>query len=120
MKGSIDMLAQLQLAARKGLQWTWIGIKLWPFWGILMLTASMLYKLNKLDHEFNVGGMNHWKWTVNLGAMLLITSWTLFLGRRSKAIALAALDLVLSFLLFSDLIYFRYFKDFISVPVLLQ
>lgn len=34
--------------------------------------------------------------------------------------ALAVLDLALSFLIFADLIYFRYFKDFISVPVLLQ
>ncbi|MCD9023179.1 LTA synthase family protein [Cohnella silvisoli] len=114
------MLAQLQTVARKGLQLSLQGLILWPFWGILLLAASLLYKLNELDHQFNVGGMNHWKWAVNLGAILLVSFWTLFLGRRSRAISLAILDLVLSFLLFADLIYFRYFKDFISVPVLLQ
>lgn len=85
-----------------------------------MLAVSLLYKLNFLNHEFNVGEMNDWKWKVNLGAVLLASFWTIFLGRRAKALSLAILDLGLSFLLFSDLIYFRYFKDFISVPVLLQ
>jgi lipoteichoic acid synthase len=114
------MLAQLRTAAYKGLQLSIRGLLLWPFWGILLLTVSMLYKLDELDHQFNVGGMNQWKWLVNLGAVLLVSFWTIFLGRRSRAISLAILDLVLSFLMFSDLIYFRYFKDFISVPVLLQ
>jgi phosphoglycerol transferase MdoB-like AlkP superfamily enzyme len=80
----------------------------------------MLYKLNALDHQFNVGGMNYWKWAVNLGAVLLASFWTIFLGRRARAVSLALLGLILSILLFADLIYFRYFKDFISVPVLLQ
>jgi lipoteichoic acid synthase len=114
------MLAQLQTAARKGLQLFLRGLMLWPYWGITLLVASMLYKLNKLDDQFNVGGMNYWKWAVNLGAILLASFWTIFLGRRWRAISLALLDAVLSFLLFADLIYFRYFKDFISVPVLLQ
>jgi lipoteichoic acid synthase len=120
MKGSYYMLAQLQAAARKVLRLFIRGLLLWPFWGILLLIVSMLYKLNELDHEFNVGGMNHWKWLVNLGAILLVSFWTIFLGRSSKALSLALLDLALSSLLFADLIYFRYFKDFISVPVLLQ
>jgi len=85
-----------------------------------LLVASMLYKLNELDHQFNVGGMNYWKWAVNLGAVLLASFWTIFLGIRARAVALAVLDTALSFLVFADLIYFRYFKDFISVPVLLQ
>jgi lipoteichoic acid synthase len=114
------MLPQLQAAARKGFQWALRGLQFWPYWGITLLITSILYKLNELDHQFNVGGMNHWKWKVNLGAMLIATFWTIFLGRRSRAVSLAILDLVLSFVLFADLIYFRYFKDFISVPVLLQ
>jgi phosphoglycerol transferase MdoB-like AlkP superfamily enzyme len=92
----------------------------WPIWGIALLVFSLLYKLNELDHHFNVGGMNYWKWAVNLGAALLVSFWTLFLGRRARALSLAILNLALSVLLFADLIYFRYFKDFISVPVLLQ
>jgi len=96
------------------------SLRSWPIWGILLLVASLAYKLNELDHQFNVGGMNYWKWAVNIGAGLLVSFWTVFLGKRARAVALAALALVLSVLLFADLIYFRYFKDFISVPVLLQ
>jgi len=114
------MLAQLRTAARKGLDWSARGLRLWPLWGITLLVASMLFKLNELDHQFNVGGMNYWKWAVNLGAVLLASFWTIFLGPRAKAVSLALLNLALSILLFADLIYFRYFKDFISVPVLLQ
>ncbi len=114
------MFAQLQAAARKGYRLSLRGLGLWPFWGLTLLTASMLYKLNALDHEFNVGGMNYWKWAVNAGAILLASFWTIFLRGRSRAVLLAILDAALSFLLFADLIYFRYFKDFISVPVLLQ
>jgi len=114
------MFARLKAAAWKMGSWTIMAIRAWPYWGVMLLIASMLYKLNWLDDQFNVGGMNHWKWFVNLGAMMLATGWTIFLGRRSRAVALALLDAGLSFVVFADLIYFRYFKDFISVPVLLQ
>ncbi|WP_256760034.1 LTA synthase family protein [Cohnella sp. WQ 127256] len=114
------MLTRLRNTTQIGLHWILRGLQLWPLWGITLLAASLLYKLNELDHQFNVGGMNYWKWAVNLGAVLLLSFWTVFLGPRSKALSLALLDLLLSFLLFADLIYFRYFKDFISVPVLLQ
>ncbi|BBI34876.1 LTA synthase family protein [Cohnella abietis] len=114
------MLAQIQGGARKGLHWIVRALTLWPIWGIILLAVSILYKLNELDNQFNVGGMNYWKWAVNLGAVLLVSFWTIFLGRRARALSLAILNLALSILLFSDLIYFRYFKDFISVPVLLQ
>ncbi|QJD83791.1 LTA synthase family protein [Cohnella herbarum] len=96
------------------------SVRIVPLWGVILLAASMLYKLNELDDQFNVGGMNYWKWAVNLGAVLLVSFWTVFLGVRARAISLALLDLALSVLLFADLIYFRYFKDFISIPVLLQ
>ncbi|GIO15055.1 sulfatase [Cohnella xylanilytica] len=114
------MMSQLQTAARKGARLSLAGLRHWPYWGAMLLIASMLYKLNWLDGELNVGGMNHWKWTVNLGAMVLATFWTVWLGRRTRAVALAALHLLLSIAIFADLIYFRYFKDFISVPVLMQ
>ncbi|MBB6735049.1 LTA synthase family protein [Cohnella zeiphila] len=114
------MMSQLQTAARKGVRLSFHGIRYWPYWGAMLLIVSMLYKLNWLDGQLNVGGMNHWKWEVNLGAMVLATFWTVWLGRRTRAVVLAVLDLLLSVSTFADLVYFRYFKDFISVPVLMQ
>ncbi|RUS48667.1 LTA synthase family protein [Cohnella sp. AR92] len=114
------MMSTLQTAARRGVRLSWEGIRLWPYWGAMLLIASMAYKLNWLDRQFDVGAMNHWKRTVNVGAMVIATFWTVWLGRRARAIALTVLDLLLSFIMFADLIYFRTFKDFISVPVLFQ
>jgi lipoteichoic acid synthase len=114
------MFTQLQTAARKGMRLSLGGLRYIPYWAAALLILSMLFKLAYLDRGLNVGGMNHWKWQVNLGAMLLATCWTAFLGPRARILALAVLDLAMSFVILSDLVYFRYFKDFISVPVLLQ
>jgi phosphoglycerol transferase MdoB-like AlkP superfamily enzyme len=114
------MNTRTEFAWRNGARIAWHALRLFPFWAALLLVASMLFKLNYLDGRLNVGGMNHWKWEVNLGAMLLATCWTALLGPRARITALVVLDLLLSTVILSDLVYFRYFKDFISVPVLLQ
>lgn len=111
---------RLTAAARKTWPLLRKGLLGWPYWGFMLFVVSIVYKLNWLDHQFDVGGMNDWKWKVNYGAVILTAFWTLILGRRARWITLVALDLALSALLFSDLIYFRYFKDFISVPILFQ
>ncbi|WEK53183.1 MAG: LTA synthase family protein [Candidatus Cohnella colombiensis] len=114
------MINRLKTALLHSLMWVWRGIGFWPYWGFMLLIVSLLYKLDWLDRQFNVGGMNQWKWSVNLGALLLICFWTILLNRRARAYSLLLLDILLTFIIFADLIYFRSFKDFISVPVLLQ
>lgn len=114
------MFTQLQTATRKGMRLSLDFLRYVPFWAAALLILSMLFKLAFLDRQLNVGGMNHWKWQVNLGAMLIAASWTAFLGPRARIAALLAVDALLSAVIFSDLVYFRYFKDFISIPVLLQ
>jgi lipoteichoic acid synthase len=114
------LLTQLQTAARNSVRLSWAGVRYVPFWAALLMIAGMLLKLAYLDKHLNVGGMNHWKWEVNLGAMFLATFWTVFLGPRARIAALTIIDLLFSAVIFSDLVYFRYFKDFISVPVLMQ
>jgi lipoteichoic acid synthase len=114
------LFTQLQSAARKSIRLSWDGLRYIPFWAASLMIAGMLLKLCYLDSHLNVGGMNHWKWDVNLGAMLLATFWTIFLGPRARILALTLVDFLFSCIIFSDLVYFRYFKDFISVPVLMQ
>ncbi|XID95513.1 LTA synthase family protein [Paenibacillaceae bacterium WGS1546] len=114
------MLNKWGEAALGGFRRSASAVRALPVWGMLLLVVSMLFKLYELNRLFDVGAMNHWKWQVNLGAVLLVCFWTVLLGPRARAVALATLNLALSVLIFADLIYFRYFKDFISVPVLLQ
>ncbi|MEK3883598.1 LTA synthase family protein [Paenibacillus sp. PL2-23] len=54
------------------------------------------------------------------GAALMLAFWALLLPARGRLLALIGLNLSLSALLFADVIYYRYFQDLITVPVLLQ
>ncbi|UHA72565.1 LTA synthase family protein [Paenibacillus sp. 481] len=57
---------------------------------------------------------------VALGAILIVGAWTLWLSQRWRTFMLMLLNIVLTLIIFSDLVYYRYFQDFITVPVLLQ
>ncbi|WP_414859278.1 LTA synthase family protein [Paenibacillus haidiansis] len=57
---------------------------------------------------------------IAIGSILLVSFWTLWLPRRGRSFALLFLNVLLTGLIFADLVYYRYFGDFITVPVLLQ
>lgn len=57
---------------------------------------------------------------IEFGALLLAIFWTFLLPRRGRIIALIVINMILSFVMYADLIYFRYFQDLITVPVLMQ
>jgi len=57
---------------------------------------------------------------VAIGSLALLSFWTSWLPRRGQWLVLLLLNLLLSFLIFADLVYFRYFQDLITVPVLTQ
>lgn len=57
---------------------------------------------------------------IEAGAVLLVSFWCILLPARARFGALAVLNLLLSLLLYADVIYYRYFQDLITVPVLLQ
>lgn len=84
---------------------------------IVMLLKQLWF--NKLIHVPNMD-MDGYDTVVAIGTLALVTFWTFWLPTRGRIIALIALNLLLSFIMYADLIYYRYFQDFISVPVLLQ
>jgi len=57
---------------------------------------------------------------IAIGSILLASFWTLWLPPQGRSIALGALNVLLTVLIFADLVYYRYFGDFLTVPVLLQ
>jgi lipoteichoic acid synthase len=73
-----------------------------------------------LFHGGDFTPVRHGVVMVSLGATILISFWTLFFRRRGRLMALVVLDAIISFIIFADLIYFRYFSDLISSTVLLQ
>ncbi|GGN91558.1 LTA synthase family protein [Saccharibacillus kuerlensis] len=57
---------------------------------------------------------------IAIGSLLALSFWIFWLPSGGQLPALAGLHLLITGLIFADLIYFRYFGDFITVPVLLQ
>ncbi|MFD1953465.1 LTA synthase family protein [Paenibacillus thailandensis] len=89
---------------------------------ILLFLAVMMVKLYLFDRFIHVQymEMNGTDALVALGTLALIAFWTLWLPARGRLIALIVLDLAMTLVVYADLIYYRYFQDFISIPVLFQ
>jgi len=55
-----------------------------------------------------------------LGSALLFLGFSALFKGRKKYIALIVIDFLLSFLLFANVVYYRFFNDFITLPTLTQ
>lgn len=88
----------------------------------ILFILSIFYKLTVLHGNLHARyiDMNLLDDVIAIGSVMLVSFWTLWLPRRGRMIALIVLDVLLSLLIFADLVYYRYFGDFITVPVLLQ
>lgn len=90
--------------------------------GYLLFLGIMLAKLLFLHsglHALYIT-MNRKDHMIAVGSLMLLSFWTLWLSRRGQRIALLSLNLLLTLLIYADIVYYRYFRDFITVPVLLQ
>ncbi|MFD0586632.1 LTA synthase family protein [Paenibacillus sp. GCM10027627] len=89
---------------------------------VILFACLMVQKLYLFNDLLSVQymDMNDTDRKVETGALLLLSFWTLLLPTRGRILALIGLNLGLSFLLFADVVYYRYFQDLITVPVLLQ
>ncbi|MHA2857854.1 LTA synthase family protein [Paenibacillus lautus] len=88
----------------------------------LLFLILMMYKLIMLDHQLHITNMklDRADYVIAVGSLLLISFWTLWLPARGRLASLTLLNLVWTGILYADLIYYRYFDDFITVPVLMQ
>ncbi|GAB6926436.1 LTA synthase family protein [Paenibacillus sp. JCM 10914] len=82
----------------------------------------MMYKLILLDHQLHLANMrlNLVDYVIAVGSLLVISCWTLWLPPRGRLIGLTLLNLLWTAIIYADLIYYRYFEDFITIPVLMQ
>jgi lipoteichoic acid synthase len=76
--------------------------------------------LRKLFFEGTITGFFAGLTLISLGALFIVSCWTLFLKQRKRWISLLILNAVLTFLIVGDLIYYRYFNDLLSMTVLSQ
>jgi len=75
-------------------------------------------------YEFNLGlenGMQEFLLFLNpLGSSLFFLGFAFFAQGRRKYVWLIAINFLLSFLLFANAVYYRFFSDFITLPTLMQ
>ncbi|WP_307393418.1 LTA synthase family protein [Paenibacillus anaericanus] len=88
----------------------------------LIFLFAIFYKLKFLHGNLHARyiDMTRLDDLIALGSIMLLSFWTFWLPKRARSIALCVLNVLLTALIFSDLVYYRYFGDFITVPVLLQ
>jgi lipoteichoic acid synthase len=88
--------------------------------GFLFIVFAIFLKVQyvffDVTHLYNSLGTE----LANLGSILALTAWTFLLKPGRRMIALFVIDCILSFVLFADTLYFRYFNDIISIPVLVE
>lgn len=91
-------------------------------WEYILFILFMFYKLTVLHGNLHARyiDMNLLDDIIAVGSVMLVSFWVLWLPRRGRIIAFIGLNLLLTTLIFADLVYYRYFGDFITVPVLLQ
>lgn len=89
---------------------------------ILWFMLLMMWKLIWFDKTLAIPNirLTTADMIVAFGTLLLILGWTFWLSKRWRTLILLLLNIVLTIIIFADLVYFRYFQDFISIPVLLQ
>lgn len=97
----------------------WKGSRYWYY---LVFVILMILKLGYFHSQLNARNidMNFLDYVITFGSLLLVSFWVLWLPQRARFIALIVLNVLLSSLIYADLVYYRYFQDFITIPVLLQ
>ncbi|CAM4313322.1 LTA synthase family protein [Paenibacillus tarimensis] len=116
------MLTMLISPARQGIRFLFRLMERAYALDVLLFYLLMLAKLYLFDRMVHVRNMmmTPTDALVAAGTLALLSFWTVWLPVRARLAMLAALNILLTIVLYADLIYFRYFQDLISVPVLLQ
>ncbi|EFV79730.1 LTA synthase family protein [Cytobacillus pseudoceanisediminis] len=94
--------------------------------GFFFLAVILLWMKTYITQmtQFNLGiesALQHFLLFINpLGSSLLFLGIAFFFKGRKKYIALMVMYFLLSFLLFANAVYYRFFNDFITLPTLTQ
>ena len=82
----------------------------------------MLIKLVIFHYSLEVKNidMNPVDYIIAIGSLILVSFWTFWLPPKGRIASLMLLNLILTGFIYADLVFYRYFEDFITVPVLMQ
>lgn len=87
---------------------------------IQLLVFQFLIFGKQLIFDINSTGLDKHKIILVLSISAFITIWTILLKERNQLIALVMIDVIISLILISNEVYYKYYNTFISIPVLYQ
>lgn len=109
------MLQFKQTADWKNRKYSFFAIAVILFW----IKTYIAYKI-----EFNLGidnGLQKFLLLINpISSALLFFGFALLFRKKVQFTLMLITNFVLSFLLYANIVYYRFFNDFITVPVLMQ
>jgi lipoteichoic acid synthase len=83
-------------------------------------TSILLLKLFYFDSQIGNGRIEALSGFATLGSLLMLTSISLLLKPKGKLWYMSILNILLTIIVFSNVMFYRYFKDLISIPMLTQ
>jgi len=90
------------------------------WWEVILFCLVILVKLIMFHIAVQTHIISKGLIVASFGSVLLFISFSLLLNRRRRLYYLYFLDFLLSILILSDIYYYRYFNDVLSVPVLMH
>lgn len=87
---------------------------------LTVYVVAILLKLLYFNYETGFHKIAGIQLITTLGSIFVLISFTFLLKNKNANRYVIAIDMLLSLVMFSDLVFFRYFNDLISIPLLLQ
>jgi lipoteichoic acid synthase len=89
-------------------------LDIYIFIAVLLYKCVIFNKLISLKYHYVLF------FTASIGAILMLAGISLWFQRRTRIIVLLVFDVLVTAILIADVIFYSYFNDVISAPVLLQ
>ncbi|HYE11981.1 MAG TPA: LTA synthase family protein [Patescibacteria group bacterium] len=85
-----------------------------------LYTFVLLLKLLYFDSQIGNNGLGILYVFSTLGSLLILTSISLILKPKAAMGYMLVLNIILTFIVFCNIMFYRYFKDLLSIPLLTQ
>lgn len=87
---------------------------------LMVYAITILLKLMYFNYETGLHKVAGIQLMTTLGSIFVLISFAFLLRHKNAVIYALVINLALSLVMFSDLVFYRYYNDLISIPMLLQ
>ena len=92
------------------------------FFGVILLFWLKTYAVYQTEFDLGIqNSMQSFLLILNpISSLLLFFGFALFFKGRKRAWAILIIDFILSFILYANVVYYRFFNDFITLPTVMH